>query len=54
MRVVYGYRKLTSSDAQWDAYASNPVAIQGYVGTGISSPTYKVNLVSATYIYSFR
>lgn len=54
IRLAYGYRKLTSSDAQWDAYAANPVALQGYVGTGIASPTYKVNVVSATYLYSFR
>jgi len=54
LRLNYQYRKLTSSDAQWDAYASNPVAIQGYVGTGISSPNYTVNVVSVNYIYSFK
>jgi MtrB/PioB family decaheme-associated outer membrane protein len=53
VRLVYGYRKLTSNNAQWDAYAANPVAIQGFVGTGISSPNYKVNWISAVYIYSF-
>lgn len=54
VRLTYGYRKLTSSNAQWDAYASNPVAIQGYVGTGIASPSYRVNVISAAYTYSFR
>lgn len=54
LRLSYQHRKLTSSDAQWDAYASNPVAIQGYVGTGVSSPNYSVNVVSVAYIYSFR
>ncbi len=54
LRLNYQYRKLTSSDAQWDAYASNPVAIQGYVGTGIASPHYTVNVVSVNYIYSFK
>ena len=54
VRVAYGYRKLTSTNAQWDAYAANPVAIQGYVGTGITSPNYKVNVVSVAYLYSFR
>ena len=54
VRVVYNYRKLTSYDAQWDAYAANPVAIQGYVGLGIASPNYKVNVVSVAYTYSFR
>jgi len=54
LRLNYQYRKLTSSDAQWDAYASNPVAIQGYVGTGVSSPHYTVNVVSVNYIYTFK
>lgn len=54
VRVAYNYRKFTSYDAQWDAYAANPVAIQGYVGLGIASPNYKVNVVSVAYTYSFR
>jgi hypothetical protein len=54
VRLNFVHRKLTSSDAQWDAYASNPVAIQGYLGTGITSPNYSVNVVSANYIYTFK
>ena len=54
VRVLYAYRKLTSTDAQWDAYANNPVAIQGYVGSSITSPRYSVNMLSVAYIYSFR
>jgi len=54
LRLNFQHRKLTSSDAQWDLYASNPVAIQGYVGTGIGAPNYTVNVVSVNYIYSFK
>ena len=54
LRVNYLYRRLISSDAQWDAYASNPVAIQGYVGTGRAAPTYNVNAISLSYIYTFN
>ncbi len=53
VRVVYMYRKLTSTNPQWDLY-TNPVAIQGYVGTGITSPNYKVNVVAVAYSHSFR
>jgi hypothetical protein len=61
VRVNYQYSHLKSSDWQWDSYKSTPgttlnyaVTIPGMVGTGISSPNYTVNVVSVTYIYSFK
>jgi MtrB/PioB family decaheme-associated outer membrane protein len=53
IRVLYMFRKLRSYNPQWDLY-TNPVAIQGYVGTGITSPNYKVNVIAVAYSHSFR
>ena len=52
IRLNYLYRRLKSADWQWDAY-TNPVAMQGYIGTGMTSPNYAVQVVSVSYIYRF-
>lgn len=57
VRVMYVYGKLKSSDWAYDAYANSVLgvlAVQNYVGPGITSPNYDVNVVGVAYIYSFR
>lgn len=53
IRVGYMYQRLRSSDWQYDAYV-NPVAMQSYIGTGQTSPNYSVNVIGASYIYTFQ
>ena len=57
VRVAYQYRKLKSSDWQYDAYTNSSLgvlAVQNYIGPGITSPNYNVNVVGVSYIYRFR
>jgi MtrB/PioB family decaheme-associated outer membrane protein len=54
VRVTYLYRRLKSSDWQYDSYAGNAVAIPTFIGTGMSSPNYNVNALGVAYVYSFR
>jgi MtrB/PioB family decaheme-associated outer membrane protein len=54
VRVNVLNRRLTSSDWQYDLYASNPLAMQAYIGSAITSPNYNVTAVGLTYILSFK
>ena len=57
IRVTYMYGRLKSSDWQYDAYAQSALgvlALQTYLGPGIVSPNYNVNVVGVSYIYRFR
>lgn len=53
VRVAYQYTKLVSSDWQYDAY-TNPVAMQTYIGTGMTSSNYTVNAVGVSYVHKFQ
>jgi MtrB/PioB family decaheme-associated outer membrane protein len=53
VRVMYMYQKLSSSDWQYDAYI-NPVAMQSFIGTGMTSPNFTENAVGVSYLYSFK
>jgi hypothetical protein len=48
------YRRLKSSDWQYDAYSGNAVAIPTFIGTGMTSANYNVNALGVAYVYSFR
>lgn len=52
--VKFGWRhqRLKSSDPQFDLFGIT--AVQAYIGTGMTSPRYKVNAVSVSYVYTFR
>lgn len=57
IRMNYLYRHLTTRDWQYDAYSSSAlgvIAVQGYVGPGITSPDYSVHILGVSYIYSFK
>lgn len=54
VRVGWTARHLSSSDFQLDAYASNPTVMQGFIGTGMTSPRYTVNVVGLAWIHTFR
>jgi MtrB/PioB family decaheme-associated outer membrane protein len=54
VRLNYLYRRLKSNDWQYDAYANNAVAIPAYVGTGMTSPNYNVQVVGISYVHTFR
>jgi len=57
VRVAYQYRRLKSSDWQYDAYTNSALgvlAIPGYLGPGMTAPNYNVNVVGVSYIYRFR
>ena len=54
-QYIYGY--LSSSDWAYDAYANSLLgvtAVTNYIGPGMTSPDYHVNVVSVSYIYRFR
>lgn len=53
VRVGYQFQRLTSSDWQYDVY-TNPVAMQSFIGTGMTSPRHTVNTLGVSYIYSFK
>ncbi len=57
VRVMYMYGRLKSSDWAYDAYANSilgVLAVQNYIGPGITSPNYNVNVIGVSYIYRFR
>jgi hypothetical protein len=57
IRMLYQYRHLNSADWAYDAYTNSTLgvlAVQNYVGPGITSPNYSVHVVGVTYIYRFR
>ena len=57
VRLMYIYGRLKSSDWAYDAYANSALgvlAVQNYIGPGITSPNYDVNVVGISYIYRFR
>lgn len=56
LRAAYQFRRLQSSDWQYDAYANaaqGVTALQVYPGNAIVSPNYAVQVVSLSYIHSF-
>ena len=57
LRVSYIYRRLTSTDWAYDAYTGSSLgvlAVQNFLGPGITSPHYTVQVVGVSYIYRFR
>ena len=55
--VHYLYRRLKSSDWQYDAYANaalGVLAIPVFPGTNMTAPNYDVQAIGVTYIYRFR
>jgi MtrB/PioB family decaheme-associated outer membrane protein len=57
VRLTWQYRRLRSSDWQYDAYTNSnlgAVAIPTYIGTGMTAPNFTVNAVGVSYIYTFR
>jgi MtrB/PioB family decaheme-associated outer membrane protein len=57
VRLSYMYGRLKSSDWAYDAYAQSALgvlAIQNYIGPGITSPNYNVSVVGVSYVYRFR
>lgn len=57
LRLTYVYGRLKSSDWAYDAYAQSALgvlAVQTYIGPGITSPNYNVNVIGLSYMYRFR
>jgi len=57
VRIVYWYRRLKSEDWAYDAYSNSSLgvlAIQNYIGNGMTSPNYNVSTIGAAYTYRFR
>jgi MtrB/PioB family decaheme-associated outer membrane protein len=57
VRLSYIYRRLKSADWAYDAYTNSPLgvlAVQNFLGPGITSPNYTVQVVGVSYIYRFR
>jgi MtrB/PioB family decaheme-associated outer membrane protein len=52
VKVAFLHRRLNSSDPQFDLFGVT--AVQAYIGSGMSSPTYRVNAISVSYVYTFR
>jgi hypothetical protein len=53
VRIGYQYQKTISSDWQYDAY-TNPVAMQAFIGTGMTSPNYTVHAVGVSYVLKYQ
>jgi MtrB/PioB family decaheme-associated outer membrane protein len=57
LRVLYQYSHLKSDDWAYDAYARSSLgvlAVQNYLGPGITSPNYNVNVIGLAYQYRFQ
>jgi hypothetical protein len=57
VRVSYYYRHLRSADWAYDAYTNSALgvlAVQNYLGPGITSPNFNVSVIGVSYIYRFR
>jgi hypothetical protein len=52
LRAMWLHRKLKSSDPQFDLFGIT--AVQAYIGSGMTSPNYSVNVFSVSYAYTFR
>ncbi len=56
VQVLYIYGRLKSNDWAYDAFTNSPLgvlAVPGYIGTGMTSPNYDVNVVGVSYTYRF-
>jgi len=57
VRLTYIYGHMKSSDWQYDNYSNSSLgvlAVQNYIGPGITAPNYNVNAVGISYLYRFR
>jgi MtrB/PioB family decaheme-associated outer membrane protein len=57
LRFDYLYRHLKSNDALYDSFINSALGVlatQAYIGPGMTSPNYNVQVVAVSYIYSFR
>jgi MtrB/PioB family decaheme-associated outer membrane protein len=57
VRMSWLHSRLRTNDWQYNAYTNSAlgaVAIPTYIGTGITSPNYSVNVISVSYIHQFR
>jgi MtrB/PioB family decaheme-associated outer membrane protein len=57
VRLLYRYAHMKSSDWQYDAYAGSALgqlAVQNYLGPGITSPDYSVNVIGISYLYRWQ
>lgn len=57
VRVGYRYQRLSTEDWQWDSYAQSQLgvlAVQAYIGPGITSPDYEISSFGVAYVYAFR
>ena len=57
VRLAYWYRHLSSSDWAYDAYTNSALgvlALQGYLGPGITSPNYNLQVIGISYIYRWQ
>lgn len=52
VRVGYLYRRLKSSDPQFDLFGVTTV--QAFIGPGMQSPHYHVHALGLSYVYTFR
>lgn len=52
VRMFYMYQHLNSSDWQYDAYI-NPVAMQSFIGTGMTAPRHSIHVLGVSYVYTF-
>ena len=57
VRLSYRYAHMSSNDWAYDAYANSPLgvlAVQTYLGPGITSPNYNVHVVGVSYVYRWQ
>ena len=57
VRLSYWYSHMKSSDWAYDAYANSSLgvlAIQNYLGPGITSPNYNVSVIGLSYLYHWQ
>ena len=57
LRFNYLYRHLKSNDAQYDNFTNSALGVlatQAFIGPGLTSPNYNVQVVGVSYIYSFK
>jgi hypothetical protein len=57
VRLAYWYRHLKSADWAYDAYTNSTLgvlAIQNFIGPGITSPNYNVHVIGVSYVYRWQ
>ncbi len=57
VRLTYIYGRLKGNDWAYDAYTNSALgvlAVQTYIGPGITAPGYNVNVIGVSYVYRFR